>query len=338
MFIRAFMLPAIAAAAFFSASAHAALDANQTFQQFNAVVFGNIDSTSNLHGRAWVGGNVNGGEYVHRPLPTSDYAGLTVQGNISNARVLAQGAVINGNLTNTSVNGGSTAVLGNASNGHLNGPGYVAGANSDIFFNGGQLSAPNTQLETNIAAAGSTDFYSVLSSTSDNLKSLDSNSNATWTTQKATFTATADSNGLAVFNLSDADAMAIFGLGEFDFILNSATTVVINSSLKDIDISANFLGGSAQRIAGNVIWNFYNAETVDLGRQFGGSILAADATLTNWADIEGNVYVSNLIQRGQIHQYAFTGNIPVTAVPEPSSYAMLLLGLGLLGFAARRRA
>jgi len=338
MFIRAFMLPAIAAAAFFSASAHAALDANQTFQQFNAVVFGNIDSTSNLHGRAWVGGNVNGGEYVHRSLPASDYAGLTVQGNISNARVLAQGAVINGNLTNTSVNGGSTAVLGNASNGHLNGPGYVAGTNSNIAFNGGQLSTPNTQLETNIAAAGSTDFYSVLSSTSDNLKSLDSNSNATWTTQKATFTATADSNGLAVFNLSDADAMAIFGLGEFDFILNGATTVVINSSLKDIDISANFLGGSAQRIAGNVIWNFYNAETVDLGRQFGGSILAADATLTNWADIEGNVYVSNLIQRGQIHQYAFTGNIPVTAVPEPSSYAMLLLGLGLLGFAARRRA
>ncbi|MDR5172115.1 choice-of-anchor A family protein [Methylobacillus flagellatus] len=338
MLIRAFVLPAIAATALFSASVHAALDANQTFQQFNAVVLGNIDSTSHLHGRAWVGGNVTGGEYVHRPLPASDYAGLTVQGNIANAKVLAQGAVINGNSANTNVDGGSTAILGNAANGYLNGPAYVAGTASNINFNGGQLATPNSQLNTNIAAASSTDFYSVLSNASDSLKSLDDNSSVAWTSQKATFTATADSTGLAVFNLSDADALAIFGLGEFDFILNGATTVVINSGLKDIDISANFLGGSAQQIASNVIWNFYNAETVDLGRQFGGSILAVDATLTNWADIEGNVYVNNLVQRGQIHQYAFTGDIPVTAVPEPSSYAMFLLGLGLLGFAARRRA
>ncbi len=337
MSIRAFALPAIMAAAFFSTSAQAALDANQTFQQFNTVVFGNIDSTSHLHGRAWVGGNVAGGEYVHRSLPTSDYAGLTVQGNISNARVLADGAVIKGNSTNTSVNSGSTAIFGNASDGHMNGPAYINGTVSNINFNGGRLSTPNTQLDTNIAAASSTNFYNVLNQTSDSLALLTNTSNVTWNSQKATFTASADSTGLAVFNLSDADALAIFGLGEFDFILNNATTIVINSGLKDIDISANFLGGSAQKIAGNVVWNFYNAQTVDLGRQFGGTILATDATLTNQADIEGNVYVNNLVQRGQIHQYAFTGNLPIAAVPEPSSYAMLLLGLGFLGFAARRR-
>ncbi len=34
----------------------------------------------------------------------------------------------------------------------------------------------------------------------------------------------------------------------------------------------------------------------------------------------------------------YTGNISVSAVPEPETYGMLLAGLGLVGFAARRKA
>jgi len=34
---------------------------------------------------------------------------------------------------------------------------------------------------------------------------------------------------------------------------------------------------------------------------------------------------------------AYTGEITVTAVPEPETYAMMLAGLGLVAFAARRR-
>ena len=33
----------------------------------------------------------------------------------------------------------------------------------------------------------------------------------------------------------------------------------------------------------------------------------------------------------------YTGGINVAAVPEPETYAMLLAGLGLIGFTARRR-
>ena len=35
--------------------------------------------------------------------------------------------------------------------------------------------------------------------------------------------------------------------------------------------------------------------------------------------------------------YNFINNVSVTAVPEPETYAMMLAGLGLLGFSARRR-
>lgn len=337
MFIRKFALTAIASAMLFSASAHAGLTANQAFQQFNAVVLTDIDSSSHLHGRTWAGGSITGGEYVHRDLPASDYAGVTVLGSISNARVLKEGAVIKGNLSNTSVNNGSTAVFGSANGGHLNGPAYVAGSISNINFNGGQIPAPNSVLQTNISASESTNFFNLLSTTSTYLSTLSNTSSVSINGNKATFTATAGTDGLAVFNLSDLEATSIFKLGEFDFALSSATTVIINAALTDIDIHANFLGGSAQKIAGNVIWNFYNAETVDLASQFGGNILAYKANLTNRADIEGSVFVEQLTQRGQIHQFAFTGDIPVAAVPEPSSYAMLFAGLVLLGAVARRR-
>ena len=34
---------------------------------------------------------------------------------------------------------------------------------------------------------------------------------------------------------------------------------------------------------------------------------------------------------------SYTGNVVVSPVPEPKTYAMMLLGLGLMGFSARRR-
>ncbi len=34
---------------------------------------------------------------------------------------------------------------------------------------------------------------------------------------------------------------------------------------------------------------------------------------------------------------SYTGNLSISPVPEPETYAMLLVGLGLIGFAARRR-
>ena len=34
---------------------------------------------------------------------------------------------------------------------------------------------------------------------------------------------------------------------------------------------------------------------------------------------------------------SYSGNMSISAIPEPETYAMILAGLGLLGFAARRR-
>ena len=39
----------------------------------------------------------------------------------------------------------------------------------------------------------------------------------------------------------------------------------------------------------------------------------------------------------QLQVFAFMDNVTVTAVPEPSAYVLALVGLGMLGFMARRR-
>jgi hypothetical protein len=54
----------------------------------------------------------------------------------------------------------------------------------------------------------------------------------------------------------------------------------------------------------------------------------------NFAAVSGR-YVEIVANGGQ--SWTALGNGVVTAVPEPTTYAMMLAGLGLLGFVARRR-
>jgi hypothetical protein len=44
-----------------------------------------------------------------------------------------------------------------------------------------------------------------------------------------------------------------------------------------------------------------------------------------------------LTANGELHSVAFTGVLPTAPVPEPESYAMILAGLGLMGFMVRRK-
>jgi hypothetical protein len=63
-------------------------------------------------------------------------------------------------------------------------------------------------------------------------------------------------------------------------------------------------------------------------------VLVVDGTFSNLssANVEGGVYAQALVSTGEIHQQSYIG-----AVPEPETYAMLLGGLGVIGFIGRRR-
>jgi choice-of-anchor A domain-containing protein len=130
----------------------------------------------------------------------------------------------------------------------------------------------------------------------------------------------------------------LLGSAEFAFDLGSATSVVINSDVATANIHANFINGGAAAIAPRVLWNFYAATAIDLGTQFGGSILATGATLTNRNNIEVGVFVNTLNQQGEIHQAAFTGALPSNDVPEPGTLVLVLAALVAGVAAARHRA
>ena len=153
---------------------------------------------------------------------------------------------------------------------------------------------------------------------------------------KATFTAKANTAGIAVINLTASDITKLNSTNNFKFNLdNSVKALLLNVSGQSSTLTAN-LFGSLEKLANKTLWNFYDATTVTLDRQFAGSVLAPNATLTNNKQILGGVYVNSLTQNGLIKSTTFTGATALTsitaAVPEPETYALMGLGLVMLGW------
>ena len=176
---------------------------------------------------------------------------------------------------------------------------------------------------------------------STNLSGLAANSDMVISGNRATFNASPDANGLAVFSISAADLDKV---GEIAFNLNGADTAIVNVSGSTVSLNDNFLGGTAN-LGEHVIWNFGDAQSLDLTNSWGGSVLApwADATTANY--IQGSAVFGNLTQNGEMHLGTYTGGYtpPIdpptgsssggTPVPEAPGWTLFLLGIAgvLLG-------
>lgn len=340
MIARHLRFAAIAIAVCAAPAAATPLSAQQILNQFNAVVLTDLQSHSHVDGRTWVGGTASGGDYAQHPkdMPASAYAGLTVMGNARELKVNASGAVIGGALSGATINAGSGVIYGDVSNSNLNGPAWIGGSLKDSNTNGGRLPALDSGMQANADAAHSTDFSARLGALSASLGKMNgTGSSVTFNGYgKATFTAVANANGVAVFNLIDA---GIFQASEFEFHLGNATTVILNASDTSATIGANFLGNSAQALGSKLIWNFQNATSITTNAQFGGAILAPSARLTNKQNIEGGVFVKSLDQHGELHLQPFDGNLDPgpSPLPEPGSGVLLLAGALMLVLTRRKR-
>jgi hypothetical protein len=148
----------------------------------------------------------------------------------------------------------------------------------------------------------------------------------------------ASASAVNVFNLGDVTAT---GALEFSPAYGSGVT---------IDDTWNFSLTGSNDFAAQIARNFSTAggsisgfaATISGGTLVGSHALALDSlptsqVLTYGALLGSGSYslkVSGLTQRVNTR---YTFNLDVTPVPEPETYGMLLAGMGVLAFVARRR-
>lgn len=213
----------------------------------------------------------------------------------------------------------------------LNGGKYYAGGTVAAVVSKGTKSntLPLSFAGTSAALASESATLNALSSTGTVAK-----------TKTGTLDFKAGGSGVQVFDVSATSLETAFNYSLGSLVRGSTVILNVSGDTADFGILNNFSGFKGY----NVLFNFDNASTVNMALGFGtfyGNILATKATLTGvTGTIDGNVAVDNWNSVLKVNSgYGFSAVLPTVAaaVPEPETYALLFAGLGLIGFAAKRK-
>ena len=195
-----------------------------------------------------------------------------------------------------------------------------------VNFNGGGSQKP---LDTVMNPL--TNFTSPLTALSQQLSGLAASAGAT--ISNGNFNA-GSNTGIVVFDVTGTQLEADLG-SNITFTGTGVTSYIIN-------VTGNFSepsGDNWNTLQSDALFNFSDASTVAVGN-WGASILAPDAAVSILnGNISGSLFASSYLGGGELHNdNLFDGALPSSAVPEPSTWAMLIAGFAGLGFVARRRA
>ena len=316
-------------------------------REWNLVVLGDLTSSSEVEGRTFVGGNLSGNSsnYNIKPEEASPNGqpGLIVVGNVTGGHKNlnnGSGAIVGGNVqSGFNLNGQQTVQVG----GTLS----KTNINSNVVTSG--LAASDPSFVQNLKQNASLIESSALNLSHD-LGALSSNSNLQIAGNRGVFNAAPGTDGVAVFTIDTSDLAKI---GEIDFRLNGAGTVVVNVTGSSVVLNDNFLGGT-QQLGEKVIWNFPEATDLNFSTAFGGSVLAPKAHAKTANYIQGSAVFGSLTQNGEMHVGTYKGGYTPpgnpgtppggsssssggTPVPEPGLLGLFGAALAGLFFLRRRR-
>jgi len=330
--MRLHLLAATAAAIVLSATGaqagvtelNAALDA---MSYYNLIVKGDVTTTSEVEGRGFVGGALKG-QATQFNLDNLSGVGLTVVGDVEGGKKNTWGDIkIGGDvLSGVEFQSAGAQVLsygGTLSNTNVNNPDTAV----QVAGLGATLAADRDAMFANL------DELSLY------LKDLDATDTTTMDGSNLKFDAGAGS-GVAVFNISDLGA-AFSTTSDLKFVFpTDYDLVVVNVAGTSIGLPGGFNFNGPSNLGTKVVWNFYEATTLDFGsKAWYGSVLATHAQATIGNFIEGSAVFAGLTANGEIHTPGLTNyDIPPPApAPEPATWAMMILGFGAAGAVMRRR-
>ncbi|MTV37250.1 choice-of-anchor A family protein [Duganella radicis] len=262
--------------------------------------------------------------------------------NFSAPSADVQGAVVaagNVSVSSYSINDTNKDAYGHYS--------LIAGGNFSLnggnVFNGDSYVGGTTQLTSATTATkvqsgkSPVNFGAVSSSLAKTSKSLDALSNTAQAEEKwggVYLTGSNKSVEVIDLNASSLKNSSYYNLS--GFAKNATLIVNISGS------SALFQGGYQAFDGYNVLFNFTDATSLSINTGANLSILAPKASVSGGQGvINGNVIVDSWASQVQINSGNFFKAVNLQGfaqpVPEPETYVMLLAGLGMIGFMARRR-
>lgn len=283
---------------------------------YNLILFGDLNPTGDVHvdGSAFVGGSLNANGIFGASLGDPAF-------NASN-NLEVVGNVNTGNL--------------HIQNGYLAYGGTLANQDK-VICNEPGLGQHNCvrQLDQSTLASKRDELYTTLSAESSYYQSLGTSvgANITGDNNNKTLSYGGFATDLVVFNIAGSD---LFSTGGWSVNLGAAARFVINVSGVNLGASATNMNVS-DGYADNILWNFYEAESINFQRNWVGSVLAVDSVINTTNNFNGAVAAQSYIGQGEFHKFQWDFTPPTTEVPEPSIMLLMLAGLGLIGLGRLRR-
>ncbi len=290
---------------------------------YSGFFFGDVKAQNDVEGRLAVGGNFTGnGSIGYRAPHGSAGPSLVVGGN---AHFNSNGGLYNGPTkpVDTNLSVGPITEYQKA-------PGY------GVY--GGALSGQTQGLDLR-QQTGVIDFAQAkaqLGGLSSTLAAQKGNGKVEAPWSDTTLTGSGKSGAVEYFDLMakpNWENKLSIGTLELTNVAADSWVVINVRNAGAISLTGNYLG-LFDDLRGRVLFNFAEASEVTVSTFVEGSILAPKADFRGTGHVEGTVIGQSVSQAFELGYEPF---VPTSPVPEPQTYAMLLAGLGVLGFLSRRR-